>query len=151
MCNFAPLKNLGKVYKHPFEKSRKGDLWDGKSMINYWNGSTNYTLTSIKKCIEKYRNYLSTPYVLHSKDVEVKDGLVFLPLYMTPLLWLPRFTSPFHHHTLHNDEQYRLKWFLCHSFTVLYYFLPKSMAIAMPETQIIKKPTKYKNGILQKV
>ena len=48
--------------------------------------STNYTLTSIKKCIEKYRNYLSTPYVLHSKDVEVKDGLVFLPLYMTPLL-----------------------------------------------------------------
>ena len=48
--------------------------------------STNYTLTSIKKCIEKYRNYLSTPYVLHSKDVAIKDGLVFLPLYMTPLL-----------------------------------------------------------------
>jgi len=48
--------------------------------------STNYTLTSIKKCIEKYRNYLSTPYVLHSKDLEIKDGLVFLPLYMTPLL-----------------------------------------------------------------
>ena len=47
---------------------------------------TNYTLTSIKKCIEKYKNYLSTPYILHSKDVEVKDGLVFLPLYMTPLL-----------------------------------------------------------------
>ena len=46
----------------------------------------NYTLTSIKKCIEKYKNYLSTPYILHSKDVEVKDGLVFLPLYMTPLL-----------------------------------------------------------------
>ena len=48
--------------------------------------STNYTLTSIKKCIEKYRNHLSTPYVLHSKDVETRDGLVFLPLYMTPLL-----------------------------------------------------------------
>jgi len=48
--------------------------------------STNYTLTSIKKCIEKYRNYLSTPYVLHSKDLEIRDGLVFLPLYMTPLL-----------------------------------------------------------------
>ena len=48
--------------------------------------STNYTLTSIKKCIEKYRNYLSTPYILHSKDVEIKDGLTFLPLYMTPLL-----------------------------------------------------------------
>ena len=48
--------------------------------------SSNYTLTSIKKCIEKYRNYLSTSYVLHSKDLEIKDGLVFLPLYMTPLL-----------------------------------------------------------------
>ncbi len=48
--------------------------------------STNYTLSSIKKCIEKYSNYLSTPYVLHSKDLELKDGLVFLPLYMTPLL-----------------------------------------------------------------
>lgn len=48
--------------------------------------SINYTLTSIRKCIEKYGNYLSTPYVLHSKDLEIKDGLVFLPFYMTPLL-----------------------------------------------------------------
>ena len=48
--------------------------------------STNYTLTSINKCIKKFGQYLSTSYVLHSKDVEIKDGLVFLPLYMTPLL-----------------------------------------------------------------
>ena len=48
--------------------------------------STGYTLTSINKCIKKFREYLSTPYVLHTKDVEKKDGLVFLPLYMTPLL-----------------------------------------------------------------
>jgi len=48
--------------------------------------SANYTLTSIKKCIEKFKSYLSTPYVLHSKDLEIKDGLVYLPLYMTPLL-----------------------------------------------------------------
>ncbi|MBR4678258.1 MAG: ATP-binding protein [Bacteroidales bacterium] len=47
---------------------------------------TNYTLTSIKKCIKKFGQYLSTPYVLHPKDVEIKDGLVYLPLYMTPLL-----------------------------------------------------------------
>ena len=44
---------------------------------------TNYTLTSINKCIKKFRQYLSTPYVLHTKDVELKDGLVYLPLYMT--------------------------------------------------------------------
>lgn len=48
--------------------------------------STGYTLTSIQKCIKKFGQYLSTPYVLHSKDVEKKDGLVFLPLYMTGLL-----------------------------------------------------------------
>ncbi len=47
---------------------------------------TGYTLTSINKCIKKFKEYLSTPYVLHTKDVEQKDGLVYLPLYMTPLL-----------------------------------------------------------------
>lgn len=48
--------------------------------------STGYTLTSINKCIKKFGPYLNTPYVLHTKDVEVKDGLVYLPLYMTGLL-----------------------------------------------------------------
>lgn len=48
--------------------------------------STNYTLTSLNKCIRRFGPYLSTPYVLHSKDVEQKDGIVYLPLYMTPLL-----------------------------------------------------------------
>ena len=48
--------------------------------------STGYTLTSIQKCIKKFGQYLSTPYVLHSKDVEQKDGLVYLPLYMTGML-----------------------------------------------------------------
>ena len=47
---------------------------------------TNYTLTSINKCIKKFGQYLSTPYVLHTKDMEIKDGLVYLPLYMTSLL-----------------------------------------------------------------
>ena len=47
---------------------------------------TNYTLTSISKCVKKFGQYLSTPYVLHTKDVEQRDGMVFLPLYMTPLL-----------------------------------------------------------------
>ena len=59
---------------------------DGSYNIIEVKSSTNYRLSSIKKCIEKYKNYLSTPYVLHSKDIEVKDGLVFLPLYMTPFL-----------------------------------------------------------------
>ena len=45
-----------------------------------------YTITSLNKCITKYSNQLSTPYVLHTKDLKVENGIVFLPLYMTPLL-----------------------------------------------------------------
>lgn len=52
------------------------------SPIEVKSGS-NYTLTSINKCIKKFGQYLSTPFVLHTKDLEMKDGLVYLPLYMT--------------------------------------------------------------------
>lgn len=45
-----------------------------------------YTLSSLTKCITKYSKDLSTPYVLHDKDVKIEDGIVYLPLYMTPLL-----------------------------------------------------------------
>lgn len=48
--------------------------------------SSRYTLTSLNKCIKKYKNYLSTPYVLHSADMKQENGITFLPLYMTPLL-----------------------------------------------------------------
>ena len=45
-----------------------------------------YTLNSLRKFITKYGSQLSTPYVLHDKDVKIDDGIVYLPLYMTPLL-----------------------------------------------------------------
>lgn len=49
--------------------------------------STNrYTLSSLKKCIAKYSNYLATSYVLHTADVKKEEGITFLPLYMTGLL-----------------------------------------------------------------
>ena len=49
--------------------------------------STNrYTLSSLKKCIAKYGNYLATPYVLHTADVKTENGITFLPLYMAALL-----------------------------------------------------------------
>ena len=49
--------------------------------------STNrYTISSLEKCIKKYKNYLSTPYVIHTSDLAEKDGIVYLPLYMTSLL-----------------------------------------------------------------
>ena len=48
--------------------------------------STHYTLTSLNKCINKFGEYLAIPYVIHSADYMEKDGITFIPLYMTPLL-----------------------------------------------------------------
>lgn len=45
-----------------------------------------YTYSSIKKIVNKYGQYLSTPVILHDKDLYERDGILFLPLYMTPLL-----------------------------------------------------------------
>lgn len=47
---------------------------------------TRYALTSLIKCMTKYAKDLSTTYVLHDKDLKIERGIVFLPLYMTPLL-----------------------------------------------------------------
>lgn len=48
--------------------------------------SVRYTLTSLRKCIAKYGSCLSTAYVIHPADLKEEDNLVFLPLYMCPLL-----------------------------------------------------------------
>ncbi|MDE5567489.1 MAG: ATP-binding protein [Muribaculaceae bacterium] len=48
--------------------------------------SARYTLTSLEKYNHKFHNYLGKSYVIHSKDLEIKDGLTYLPLYMTGLL-----------------------------------------------------------------
>lgn len=46
----------------------------------------NYTLTSLKKFKEKYKEQLSVPYLLHTGDLKEEEGIVYLPLYMAPLL-----------------------------------------------------------------
>lgn len=46
----------------------------------------NYTLTSLRKFMERYAELTGTPYVLHTSDLKEEDGIVYLPLYMTPLL-----------------------------------------------------------------
>ena len=48
--------------------------------------SSRYTLNSLRKCMNKYANYLATPYVIHSADFKMENGLTYIPLYMTPLL-----------------------------------------------------------------
>jgi predicted AAA+ superfamily ATPase len=46
----------------------------------------NYTLSSLRKFKAKYAEQTHTPYVLHAGDVKEEESIVFLPLYMTPLL-----------------------------------------------------------------
>lgn len=48
--------------------------------------SKKYTLTSLMKCIKKFSDYLSTPYVIHTGDLSVNNGICYIPIYMTPLL-----------------------------------------------------------------
>lgn len=47
----------------------------------------NYTLNSLNKFRTKFAEETYIPYVLHTSDLkEEEDGVVYLPLYMTPLL-----------------------------------------------------------------
>lgn len=45
-----------------------------------------YTTASLDKFSIKFKSYLHTPYVIHSGDLKMDNGIVYLPLYMTPLL-----------------------------------------------------------------
>ena len=48
--------------------------------------SNSYTITSLNKLRNKFAPMLAESYVLHPADVEVKDGVVYLPLFMASLL-----------------------------------------------------------------
>ena len=55
------------------------------SPIEVKSGET-YALTSLRKFVAKYKEQMHVPYVLHTADVKEEEGLVYLPVYMTPLL-----------------------------------------------------------------
>ena len=48
--------------------------------------SQRYTLSSLRKCMNKFGAYLTTPVVLHGADLKEENGILFLPVYMAPLL-----------------------------------------------------------------
>lgn len=48
--------------------------------------SSRYTLTSIGRFARKFDKYVAEPIVLHTSDVKVEDGVIYLPLYMGGLL-----------------------------------------------------------------
>lgn len=45
-----------------------------------------FSLISLEKCMKKYAEYLSTAFVLYDGDLKVENDIVYLPLYMTPIL-----------------------------------------------------------------
>ncbi len=45
-----------------------------------------YTTVSLDKFINKYSNSLATAYIIHDGDYYEKDGITYLPFYMTPFL-----------------------------------------------------------------
>lgn len=46
----------------------------------------NYTLCSLEKFLTKYSEQTATPYVIHTLDFNEKNGITYLPIYMTMLL-----------------------------------------------------------------
>jgi len=48
--------------------------------------SKHFTSRSLDKFCTKYKEFINTPIILHSGDLQVKENAIFLPPYMTPLL-----------------------------------------------------------------
>ncbi len=46
----------------------------------------NYTTVSLNKLYNKYTSMLDTSYIIHTGNYMVKNDIVYLPIYMTPLL-----------------------------------------------------------------
>ena len=42
----------------------------------------NYTLSSLRKFRDKFRDQIGVPYVFHEGEYKEEDGIVFLPLFM---------------------------------------------------------------------
>lgn len=45
-----------------------------------------YTYSSLNKLLDKYKDYLSEPIIIHTKDLKQENGILYLPIYMTSLL-----------------------------------------------------------------
>ncbi|MBR4324426.1 MAG: DUF4143 domain-containing protein [Bacteroidales bacterium] len=46
----------------------------------------NYTFSSLKKIMERFRDFVATPVVMHTGDLKTENGVEFLPVYMTSCL-----------------------------------------------------------------
>ena len=45
-----------------------------------------YTVTSLNRFRKKFKNRIGESYIIHPKNLEIKDGIICIPPYMTMLL-----------------------------------------------------------------
>ena len=48
--------------------------------------SKRYTHSSLDKLINKYKNYLDLPVIVHQKDLKLENNILYIPIYMCELL-----------------------------------------------------------------
>ena len=48
--------------------------------------TTRYTLSSLNKCVVKFNEQVTQPTVIHTGDLKEENGILYIPIYMTPLL-----------------------------------------------------------------
>lgn len=66
---------------------RKTQVTSRKNMIPVEvKSSTRYSLVSLEKCHALFGQQIHIPVVLHTSDLKEEAGILYLPLYMTPLL-----------------------------------------------------------------
>ena len=46
----------------------------------------NYTLVSLNKFKKKFKDQLAISYLIHTNDLKIENDVIYIPLYMTPLL-----------------------------------------------------------------
>ena len=66
---------------------RKGEVTSRHNICPIEVKSSNrYSIKSLEKFKKKFNNYLGKSIVLHTNDIEIKDDIIYLPIYMAGLL-----------------------------------------------------------------
>ena len=66
---------------------RKRNLTNRHNIVPVEVKSTShYRTVSLRKFVEKFQNYSTTPVIIHTGDYMVKDGMECFPIYMTGLI-----------------------------------------------------------------
>ena len=69
-----------------YTPERRRILWGGNIYAVEVKSGKNTKHVSLDKFRTKYKNNIGGSYLLHTKDVMEKDGIVYLPIYMASLL-----------------------------------------------------------------